>query len=119
MLLFKQLTSTLNNSSEFSVVIITDGISLVCAILQFISEEEKKLVLETMSSLIKDWINNPNVIGEKMFGYDDTTTTSDCPYFSKGTLEMRVSLTVLSCKAHKVLPYMMYADMEKISFYKM
>ena len=69
-------------------MVIRDAASLVCTTFEQCEEKEKVKVLEKMSSHVKDWINNPWIIGDKMFGYDDTTYS--CPHFGKGLSEITV-----------------------------
>ena len=89
MLLFIQLTKDVRSSSEHCAMVIKEAASLVCITLEGSEENEKISVLKSISSHIKEWINSPCIIGENMFGYDDTIYNS--PQFVKGLPEMTVS----------------------------
>ena len=73
MSLLKRLTLYVRGISSHRVQVIVEAASLVCTILQNISVDKEKLVVELvekMGTLLRDWISNEYVIGGKMFGCD-------------------------------------------------
>ena len=89
---FKHVAKT---CSENHVSVVTAAVSLVCNALPHVHEEKEKVcakTIEKISTVIREWISDPYVIGGKMFGCYTTSKHKNNSIFHKGAAEMLVSL---------------------------
>ena len=81
-------------SSANHVSVITAAASLVCNTLPHIHDKKEEVcakTIETMSTIIREWISDPSVIGGKMFGCQITSKHRYNSIFHKGAAEILVS----------------------------
>ena len=93
--LFKQLPACVRSSQKDCVAVIVAAASLLCATLQYIHDTVQKEkfieVFDEARAVIRSWINDSKVAGERLFGYDDTSHMYNPNYFqAKGYSEIRV-----------------------------
>lgn len=106
--LFKELTISVKSSSECPVNVIKECASLLCTTLQYITRNRENVCEETFRNiykLLKDWINQSNVIGGDTFGGSRYQTT-----LYRMETEVLFVWQVVNYKLVHI-----FADLEKIS----
>ena len=81
-------------SSANHVSVITAAASLVCNTLPHVHEKKEEVcakTIEAMSSIIREWISDPCVVGGKMFGCQITSKHRHNSIFYNGPTEILVS----------------------------